>query len=151
MAYMGLHRLRAVALRYFNVYGPRQRFDEYGNVIPIFAAGVARGDALVVFGDGEQTRDFIHVEDVARVNALALESATAVGSFNLGTGTRMSINALAGSIQRLSMRKANIVHGPPRAGDVRHCTADVLFFDLFSISSPGRSRMRGWRRIGLVL
>jgi UDP-glucose 4-epimerase len=64
LAYSKLHGLEAICLRYFNVYGPNQRFDAYGNVIPIFAFQMLRGEPLTVFGDGEQTRDFVNVADV---------------------------------------------------------------------------------------
>ena len=71
LAYAKLYPLEAVCLRYFNVYGRHQRFDAYGNVIPIFVFQLLRGEPLTVFGDGEQTRDFINVDDVARANVLA--------------------------------------------------------------------------------
>jgi UDP-glucose 4-epimerase len=125
LSYMKLHGIRAVALRYFNVYGENQRFDAYGNVIPIFATRIARGEPLTIFGDGEQTRDFVDVRDVAAANVAAAENPEGRGTFNVGTGTAISINRLAEILREVTGEDFDVVHGPPRPGDVRHCTADV--------------------------
>jgi nucleoside-diphosphate-sugar epimerase len=125
LSYMKLHGIRAVCLRYFNVYGENQRFDAYGNVIPTFAARIARGEPLTIFGDGEQTRDFVDVKDVAAANVAAAENPKVSGSFNIGTGTAISINQLAEVLREVTGEAFDVVHGPPRPGDVRHCTADV--------------------------
>lgn len=69
-----------MCLRYFNVYGPNQRFDAYGNVIPIFVFQMLRGETLTVFGDGEQTRDFINVKDVVRANIQAAQAGGVSGA-----------------------------------------------------------------------
>src|ERR1051325_3950720 len=74
LAYSRLYELEAVGLRYFNVYGVNQRYDAYGNVIPIFAHRLLRREPLIVYGDGEQTRDFVNVADVARANLSAARS-----------------------------------------------------------------------------
>src|SRR5712692_11932093 len=74
LVYTKLFSLPTVCLRYFNVYGPNQRYDAYGNVIPIFVHRVLRSQPLVIFGDGEQTRDFVHVADVVQANLRAAES-----------------------------------------------------------------------------
>ena len=79
LAYAKLYDLEAVCLRYFNVYGPNQRFDAYGNVIPIFVFKMLRGEPLTVFGDGEQTRDFINVRDVVQANLRAATAQRGVG------------------------------------------------------------------------
>src|SRR5450759_1793930 len=73
LSYAKLYDIEAVCLRYFNVYGPNQRFDAYGNVIPIFAFKMLRAEPLTIFGDGEQTRDFINVRDVVQANLRAAE------------------------------------------------------------------------------
>ena len=125
LSYMKLHGIRAVCLRYFNVYGKNQRFDAYGNVIPIFAARIARGEPLTIFGDGEQTRDFVDVKDVAAANVAAAENPKVSGSFNIGTGTAISVNQLAEVLREVTGEAFDVVYGPPRPGDVRHCTADV--------------------------
>lgn len=125
LAYNRLYGMRNISLRYFNVYGVRQRYDEYGNVIPIFAHRLMRGDDLVIFGDGEQTRDFVNVRDVAAANVAAGLSKAARGAFNLGSGSRISINELARIMIELSGAPSRIAHGPPRPGDVRDSLADT--------------------------
>ena len=117
--------MRNVCLRYFNVYGPNQRFDAYGNVIPIFAERTLAGRKLVVFGDGEQTRDFVHVGDVARANVAAAEHPAAAGTFNVGSGTRVTVNWLAATVAELAGASVDIVHGPERPGDVRDSLAAI--------------------------
>lgn len=94
LAYAKLFDIEAVCLRYFNVYGPNQRFDAYGNVIPIFAFKMLRGESLTIFGDGEQTRDFINVRDVVQANIRAVKTVGVSGAFNTGSGSRISINRL---------------------------------------------------------
>jgi UDP-glucose 4-epimerase len=125
LSYAKLYGIKAACLRYFNVYGENQRFDAYGNVIPIFATGIARGDAITIFGDGEQTRDFIDVRDVAAANAAAAENEEARGTFNVGTGTQITINRLVEILREVTGEDFDAVYGPPRPGDVRHCTADA--------------------------
>lgn len=125
LAYHKLHGIEAVALRYFNVYGVNQRYDEYGNVIPIFAIRMLRGQALTIFGDGNQTRDFINVADVARANIQAAEARGVSGAFNLGSASRITINTLVDMLREESGITPSVVHGPPRAGDVRDSLADV--------------------------
>ncbi|MDP2401445.1 MAG: NAD-dependent epimerase/dehydratase family protein [Actinomycetota bacterium] len=125
LVYNKLYGMQNVCLRYFNVYGPRQRYDAYGNVIPIFADRMLRGEDVLIFGDGEQTRDFVHVADVARANYLAGISQSAAGSFNIGSGTRITINELARVMSEAAEAQATIVHAEPRPGDVRDSLAAI--------------------------
>jgi UDP-glucose 4-epimerase len=125
LAYAKLYGLEVACLRYFNVYGPNQRCDAYGNVIPIFANNVLCGIPLTIFGDGEQTRDFVSVHDVARANVNAAMTTKAAGVFNLGSGTRVTINWLAKMVSEIAGSRSNIEHAPPRKGDVRHSLADI--------------------------
>jgi UDP-glucose 4-epimerase len=125
LAYAKLYEIEAVCLRYFNVYGPNQRFDAYGNVIPIFAFQMLRGDALTVFGDGEQTRDFVNVADVVQANLRAAGTKAVSGPFNIGSGTRISINRLITLLGAASGLEPTIRHAPPRPGDVRDSLADI--------------------------
>jgi UDP-glucose 4-epimerase len=125
LAYAKLYDIEAVCLRYFNVYGPNQRFDAYGNVIPIFAFKMLRGETLTIFGDGEQTRDFINVHDVVQANIKAADAAGVSGAFNMGSAGRITINNLVALLQVVSGIKPEVVHGPPRPGDVRHSLADI--------------------------
>lgn len=125
LVYNKLYGMKNVCLRYFNVYGKRQRYDAYGNVIPIFAERMLTGRELVIFGDGEQTRDFVNVADVARANYLAGISEDASGPFNLGSGTRVTINELARMMGEAADVPVRIDHGSPRPGDVRDSLAAI--------------------------
>lgn len=126
LAYAKLYPgFEAICLRYFNVYGLNQRYDAYGNVIPIFVYRVLRGEALTIYGDGEQTRDFVNVSDVSRANFQAAMAGGVSGAFNIGSGTRITINALVESLRKASGRKIEVKHGPPRKGDVLHSLADI--------------------------
>ena len=125
LAYAKLYPLECVCLRYFNVYGMHQRYDAYGNVIPIFAHRALRRQPLVIYGDGEQTRDFVNVHDVAMANYQAGMSRGVSGAFNIASATRVTINNLAATIAELSGEAVSIDHAPPRPGDVRHSLADI--------------------------
>lgn len=124
LAYAKLYPLECVCLRYFNVYGVHQRYDAYGNVIPIFVHRALRGQPLLIHGDGEQTRDFINVFDVAMANYRAGTSRGVSGAFNVASGTRVTINKLASMLAEAGL-ELSLEHGPPRPGDVRHSLADV--------------------------
>ena len=125
LAYAKLYDIEAVCLRYFNVYGPNQRFDAYGNVIPIFAFKMLRAEPLTIFGDGEQTRDFINVRDVVQGNIKAAMTRGVSGAFNAGSGGRITINGLVELMRNTSGLKPRIEHGALRPGDVRHSLADI--------------------------
>ena len=125
LAYGRLYGFDAVALRYFNVYGVNQRYDAYGNVIPIFADRLVKGEPLTVYSDGEQTRDFVNVADVARANYSAATTDGVSGAFNVASGTRVTINELTRLMGEASGIQPAIVYAPPRAGDVRHSLADI--------------------------
>lgn len=125
LAYAKLYEMDAVCLRYFNVYGPNQRFDAYGNAIPIFAFQMLRGEQLTIFGDGEQTRDFINVRDVVQANIKAAMANDLSGAFNIGSNSRITINRLVDLLRAVSGIEPQIVYGPPRSGDVRHSLADI--------------------------
>lgn len=125
LVYNRLYTLKNVCLRYFNVYGPRQRFDAYGNVIPIFAEHILRGEPIHIFGDGEQTRDFVNVRDVVRANYLAGTHPTVSGVFNIGSGSRVTINCLAQMMVGIAQRETAVVHVAARPGDVRDSLASV--------------------------
>ncbi len=125
LAYAKLYDLEVVCLRYFNVYGVNQRYDAYGNVIPIFAHRLLHGLPLTVFGDGEQTRDFVNVRDVARVNLLAAQTAGVSGAFNIASGTSITINQLVELIRDVGGIQPAVEYGPSRQGDVRHSRTDI--------------------------
>ena len=125
LCYAGLYGLKVICLRYFNVFGVNQRFDAYGNVIPIFAKRIFSNQLLTIYGDGEQTRDFVNVKDVAMVNYLAATSAPSTGVYNVGTGSSVTINYLARRMIEMSGLKGEINYAPSRPADVRHCRADI--------------------------
>ena len=125
LVYAKLYDLEAVCLRYFNVYGPNQRFDAYGNVIPIFVFKMLRGEPLTIFGDGEQTRDFVNVRDVVQANYRAALAQRVSGAFNIGSGARITVNNLIDRLQTASGDRPVVEHGPCRPGDVRDSLADI--------------------------
>jgi len=125
LAYARLYPLAIVSLRYFNVYGPLQRYDGYGNVIPIFARRILDGHAMVIHGDGGQTRDFVHVDDVVQATLKAGDAENLSGAFNIASGTSVTIEHLARLMREFSGASAPIQYGPPRKGDVRHSVADI--------------------------
>jgi UDP-glucose 4-epimerase len=125
LAYAKLYPLECVCLRYFNVYGVNQRYDAYGNVIPIFAHRLLHQQPITIYGDGEQTRDFVNVRDVAQANLRAALTRGLSGAFNIASGTRITINRLAALMLGASGVDAQVRHEAPRKGDVRHSLADI--------------------------
>jgi len=125
LVYNKLYGMHNVCLRYFNVYGPRQRYDAYGNVIPIFADRILKRRPMTIFGDGEQTRDFVNVADVAAANLGAAFTSDVKGVFNIGSGQSITINELAGVMQGVSGVQVGVEYGPERPGDVRDSLADI--------------------------
>jgi dTDP-L-rhamnose 4-epimerase len=117
-----------VALRYFNVYGPRQALSNpYTGVVAIFSSRLLNRKRPPVYEDGRQTRDFVHVSDVVQANLLALESEAANGRvYNVGTGRATSVLQVAETLaERLDFAEPPEVTGRYRAGDIRHCVADI--------------------------
>ncbi|MCM2467010.1 SDR family oxidoreductase [Methanoculleus oceani] len=120
-----LYGIRTVFLRYFNVFGPRQDPNsEYAAVIPKFVTRLLDGKPPIVYGDGEQTRDFIFVEDVVRANVQAM-GGDASGVFNIAGGRRISLNELAATLSEITGIHRRPVYEPPRSGDVRDSLADI--------------------------
>ncbi len=125
-AFHQMYGLDTVCLRYFNVYGPRQADDKYGGVIPIFTSMIAEGRAPIIYGDGEQTRDFVNVRDVVEATILALENPHISGEvFNIGTGAPVSINQLAFVLAQIMGIKVTTKHSPERLGELRHSHASI--------------------------
>jgi len=119
-----LQGLPTCCLRLFNVYGPGQNpKSRYAAVIPAFISRALKGETLTVYGDGEQTRDFVYVEDACRAFELAL--AKGAGSINVASGRSVTINGLAKNIISLTKSKSTVVHAPARPGDPRRSLADV--------------------------
>ena len=123
--YAELYDLQTVSLRYFNVFGPRQDPNgEYAAVIPKFTEKICAGESPTVFGDGNQTRDFVFVKDVARANLLAMDSDVC-GLFNIGTGVQTSLNDLAQMIMDAAGVSVEMQYEAAREGDVRYSVAGI--------------------------
>lgn len=123
LSYRRLYGIQAVCLRYFNIYGIRQRYDPYGNVIPIFARRLLEKQPITIYGDGRQTRDFLNVRDVARANYLAAMSSQN-GVYNLGSGSAVTIAQLARDMRDISGVSVETEYAPRRPADVLHCGAN---------------------------
>jgi len=126
--YHDLYGLETVALRYFNVYGPRQRAGDYSGVVSTFLEQAGSGQPLTVHGDGTQTRDFVHVSDVVDANLAAATAAAddAAGrAYNVGTGDSVEIRELAELVRTVTGTDAGVVHTDGRPGDVERSEADA--------------------------
>ena len=153
-----IYGLPTVGLRYFNVFGKRQDPDSaYAAAIPVFVQKALQGESPVIFGDGEQTRDFVYIEDVIEANLRACEAGPEADGqvFNIGTGKSVTINALCNRI--LELLGVDIVpkHGPMRKGDVLHSLADIEkarqilgFSPVFDVMT-GLEESIGWYRENL--
>ncbi len=121
-----LFGFRAISLRYFNVFGPRQDpFSQYAAVIPLFITLVLRGESPTIFGDGEQSRDFTYIDNVVQGNILAATSGQGGGeAFNVACGERLTVNALLAAVNGVLGTSVEAVHAEPRPGDIKHSTAD---------------------------
>ncbi len=128
--YALLHGIEAVPLRYANVYGPRQNPHGEAGVVAIFCSRLLRDDPLTVYGDGEQTRDYVFVEDVARANLAATRGALPAFenlddvAFNVGTGVETSVNELARTLLDITDSDLEIHHAAPRAGELFRSAID---------------------------
>ncbi|MFC6721924.1 NAD-dependent epimerase/dehydratase family protein [Halobacteriaceae archaeon SHR40] len=114
-----------VALRYFNAYGPGQTGGDYAGVISIFIEQALAGEDITVEGDGEQTRDFVYIDDIVDANVAAAGTAAVGAGYNVGTGDSVTIRELAELIQDITDTDSDIVHTDPREGDIDHSRAAV--------------------------
>ena len=140
--------LETVALRYFNVYGPRQDpSSPYSGVLSLFMRAAIEGRAPTIFGDGEQSRDFTYVEDVAELNLKAARAAGVSGMvINGGNGGRITLNEAWALVQRLAGVAIPAKYGPPRAGDVRDSQAETALAVRHLGHTPRFSFEEGMRR-----
>ena len=146
--YHELYGLETVALRYFNVFGPRQDpKSTYAAVIPRFASACLRGEPARIHGDGEQSRDFTYVADTVRANLLAADAPGAAGQvINVAGGRRISLNQLLRTLQEIVGCEVEPIHEPARAGDVRHSLADLRRARELLGFEPAVSLVEGLRR-----
>ena len=125
--YYDLYGLETVALRYFNVFGPGQDpHSEYSAVIPRFTNYLLGNRPITIFGDGEQSRDFTFIENVVEANLLALSAVNSAGKMcNIGCGERITLNQLVAILEEELHVKAQVIHLPPKLGDVKHSLANI--------------------------
>jgi nucleoside-diphosphate-sugar epimerase len=140
-----LHGMNTVALRYFNVFGARQDpHSQYAAVIPLFITKVLRGERPLIYGDGEQSRDFIHVKNIVQANIMAAESGASGGeALNIACGTGLTVNGLLEAVNRVLGTSVEAVHADPRPGDVKHSVADIEKSRRLLGYRPGVSFMDG--------
>jgi UDP-glucose 4-epimerase len=126
-SFHGVYGLETVALRYFNVFGPRQDpTSQYSAVIPKFITALATGRPPLIFGDGEQSRDFTYVANVVEANLLAMDAPGVAGKvYNVACGERVSLNRLISELRELMETDVEPVYADPRPGDVKHSLADL--------------------------
>lgn len=126
--YTELYGLQTIGLRYFNVFGPRQNpKSQYAAVIPKFITSFLKNESPVIYGDGEQTRDFTYIQNVITANLNACEAPPEASgkAFNIGCGHRISINELASKIKSITASTAEIIYETARPGDVKDSLADI--------------------------
>jgi UDP-glucose 4-epimerase len=152
-----LYGIKTVALRYFNVYGPGQNPEsEYAAVIPKFITRMLSDQPTTIFGDGEQTRDFLYVEDVVQANKLAAAVTDAGGeTFNIAGGKPTTLNNLAGLLKEMTGYRLEISHTSERPGDIRHSSADIFkavtklgFSPTYSLASGLEKTVLSFRSAG---
>ena len=128
-------KLETASIRFFNVFGPRQDpKGAYAAAVPIFIEKAVKGEDVTVYGDGEQTRDFIYVKDIVGALVFAVTTEGVHGTYNAGYGGQITINDLANTILETANTEAKLLHGPERAGDVKHSRA-----------SSDKLRAAGWK------
>jgi nucleoside-diphosphate-sugar epimerase len=125
--FFNLYSLEAVSLRYFNIFGPRQNpLAQYAAVIPIFVRNMLQQKASTIYGDGDQTRDFVFVQDCVNANLLAAKSLQAPGNvYNVGSASQISVNELFAMLQKITGSEIPAVHESARMGEVLHSCSDT--------------------------
>jgi UDP-glucose 4-epimerase len=142
--------LETVSLRYFNIFGPRQDpASPYSGVLARFITQMLKGDQPVIFGDGEQSRDFTYIDNVVSANLLACQAPAAKVAgrvFNIATGRRVDLNETFRVLKKLTAYKGDVGYGPERAGDVKHSLADLSLAKEHLGYAPGVDFEEGLRR-----
>jgi nucleoside-diphosphate-sugar epimerase len=144
-----LYGIETVSLRYFNIFGPRQDpKSEYAAVVPRFITAVIRGERPVVFGDGEQTRDFCFVDNAVKANLLAATTSRKLRGevVNVACGQKTSLNQLLAAIGELAGTRVDAEHRAARAGDIRDSMADVTAARALLSYEPAVDVREGLRR-----
>ncbi|MCK4379598.1 MAG: SDR family oxidoreductase [Candidatus Lokiarchaeota archaeon] len=121
-----VYGLNTTTLRYFNVFGPRQQDSPYSGVIAIWLGRIIKNKSLIIFGDGNNSRDFTYIKDVIQVNILAAENKNSGGILNIGAGSPITLLELAKLMLKLTNKEdLGIIFDPPRPGDIIHSYADI--------------------------
>jgi UDP-glucose 4-epimerase len=126
-SFHSVYGLETVALRYFNVFGPRQDpQSQYAAAVPNFITALFAGESPLIFGDGEQSRDFTYVANVVQANMLAIDAPGVAGkAYNVACGQRVSLNRLVDELRDLLGSDVEATYAAPRAGDIKHSLADL--------------------------
>jgi UDP-glucose 4-epimerase len=140
--------LETVSLRYFNVFGPRQdATSPYSGVLALFIPAVLEGRPPTIYGDGEQSRDFVFVQNVVEANLLACEAPNAAGlALNIAGGTSITLNAMLAHITRLVGKEITPIYAEERAGDIKHSFADITEARKYLAYEPRVSFEEGLRQ-----
>jgi UDP-glucose 4-epimerase len=147
LQYAELYELKTVALRYFNIFGPRQSPDgEYAAVVPKFINRMLEGDSPIIYGDGGQSRDFTYVDNAIQANILAAESDVTGEVFNIACGNRFTISELVSTLNELLHTDIEPRYAEPRPGDIRHSYADITKANQYLGYEPGISFKEGLTR-----
>lgn len=143
-----VYSLENVSVRYFNVFGPRQDpTSQYSGVLSRFMLAILRGESPVIFGDGEQSRDFTYIENVVDETLRACEAPGASGMvFNCGTGERITLNQVLKLLEKIAGKQIQATYDPPRAGDIRDSQADISLARKLLSYEPRVSFEEGLRR-----
>lgn len=151
-----LYGLSTVCLRYFNIFGPRQDpFSQYASVVPSFIGKILKGKKPTVFGDGEQSRDFVYVSNVVNANILASKASGVSGEvFNIAAGEKTTVNSLLEELNGVLRKEIKPSYDDPRPGDIKHSYADIskarkmLKYEPTVSFSEGLSETVRWYREG---
>jgi UDP-glucose 4-epimerase len=146
--YNNVFKFPVVVLRLMNMYGPRQRADSpYSGVISLFARKIKNGEPVTIYGDGEQTRDFLYVTDAVDALTLAAEKNVAGKIINVGTGKEVSVNRLVRILGEITGKNPQVIHAPPRKGDIVRSYADISLARELLGFSPSVSIEDGMRQL----
>ncbi|TFG01495.1 MAG: SDR family oxidoreductase [Promethearchaeota archaeon] len=144
--YNKVYGLNTISLRYFNVYGPKQRDSPYSGVIAIWLGNIIRDENLIIFGDGKQSRDFTYIADVIQANILSAMSKISGEIFNIGAGSPITLNDLAKLMMKITNKDhLEIIYDDPRPGDIKHSYADISKAKKQLGFSPKYDQERGLR------
>jgi UDP-glucose 4-epimerase len=156
--FSGVYGLETISLRYFNVFGPYQDpTSQYAAAIPAFVTSILKGQSPIVYGDGEQSRDFTYVDNVVHANLLAARAKKTAGEVvNVACGEAVTVNAIIDAINKLLGKKVRPIYAPVRAGDVKHSLADItaarklIGFEPVILFREGLEKSIDWYRRNLA-